>query len=89
MGHRSELTARAALLVEYQTREYVAMRPRHLLWHCGWCRPLSKWQAALYPLGIRWTTGMCSPCLEQERHRRAARRATLDESPHILQEATG
>ena len=45
------------------------------LWHCGWCQPLSKWQLALYPTGIRWTTGICPRCLAQERQRRAFQHA--------------
>jgi hypothetical protein len=50
------------------------MNPRRLLWHCGWCHPLAKWQLALYPTGIRWTTGICASCLAHEKRRSRTRR---------------
>ena len=49
------------------------MRRFLMRWHCGWCQPLSRWQLALYPAGIRWTTGICASCLEQERAKRRQR----------------
>jgi hypothetical protein len=52
------------------------VRPYRLLWHCGWCQPLAKWQLALYAAGIRWTTGICPSCLEHEKRRVAALRAS-------------
>jgi hypothetical protein len=50
------------------------MRGYRLLWHCGWCQPLRGWQRALYAAGIRWTTGICSRCLAQEKERIHRRR---------------
>lgn len=57
------------------------MHPRRLLWHCGWCHPLAKWQLALYPTGIRWTTGMCAACLAREKRLSHARRAAVPPPP--------